>query len=715
MVDRAAPGLRAVLLIALPLILAGAGMMWSTARMLDGISQSVNAQEHARAWEAVNSAFDSALEHLAGVMADNAHWDDAVVNAGVRQNHDWIDTMWGVTTVDENYDVMFVVAPDGTTLSAYRKGIEGAVVANSYLGPALPKLLADLPEDPAEFAVKTSLVATPDGVVAVAAGPMVPNTDQVEPMSGRPTALILGHLITGEDLIKMSNHFIVDDLRLVAGKNEGGGGSVLKDAWGAPVATVTWTDRHPGVAARQSYSTSAVAILLALIGVMVPVSVAHFRAMQKLARGEQQARQDARRDALTGLPNRLALSERLAVAMSMDTALLYIDLDGFKSINDTYDHATGDRLLKAVAAGISSLLKGNATLARLGGDEFAVLLEDGALRAGAETLARQILELVAEPFNIDGRVASVGASIGIAMSEGGRLEPAELMRQADVAMYDSKANGRGQFRWYMSSMDGKRLEGAETAAEIRDFIARRHFEVAYQPIVDSSTRHIIGVEALARWPKSSQRRLAPDVFIPIAEEHGLIDELGALILEIACHDVAQWQDIHLSVNVSPVQLNNPDFISRLRHTVTRAGFDLTRLEVEFTESVLIRNTQRAKEVIADLHQLGVSVALDDFGTGFASVGYLRAFHFDKIKLDRSLTHSILTNIQAQKVVQGTVLIASGLSAEIIAEGVETEEEAQLMRLSGCHQLQGYHFGRPRPAEELGSMLPGNERQLRAIA
>jgi EAL domain-containing protein (putative c-di-GMP-specific phosphodiesterase class I) len=271
-------------------------------------------------------------------------------------------------------------------------------------------------------------------------------------------------------------------------------------------------------------------------------------------------------------------------------------------------------------------------------------------------------------------------------------------------MYDAKDNGRNRWRRFDATLDLKRIEDLTIANELRAFIARGEFDVAYQPMVDSRDRSIVGVEALARWPKSSPRELAPDRFIPVAEEHGLIDSLSALILGIACRDMVQWHDLKLAVNVSPVQIANPQLVPDITRIAGEAGLPLHRLEVEFTESVLIRNPARAKQVIRELQCLGVTVALDDFGTGYASVGYLREYGFNKIKLDRSLTHSISTDIAAQQVVQGTILIAKGLSANIIAEGVETEEEAQLMRLSGCNQLQGFYFGRPQAATALGSLL-----------
>jgi EAL domain-containing protein (putative c-di-GMP-specific phosphodiesterase class I) len=275
-------------------------------------------------------------------------------------------------------------------------------------------------------------------------------------------------------------------------------------------------------------------------------------------------------------------------------------------------------------------------------------------------------------------------------------------------MYDAKESGRNRWRRFDAALDVKRSEDVVIANDIRAFIDRGVFEVAYQPIVDSRSRTIIGVEALARWPKSSQRDIAPDHFILVAEEHGLIEGLGSLILQIACHGMAQymarWQDLRLAVNISPSQINNPNFVADVNRIVSEHSIPLTRLDVEFTESVLIGNPKRAKEVVQELKDSGVTVTLDDFGRGYASVGCLREYAFDKIKLDRSLTRSISKNVAAQQIVHGTILIAKALSARIIAEGVESEEEAQLMRLAGCQQLQGYYFGQPQTARDMGKLL-----------
>jgi diguanylate cyclase (GGDEF)-like protein len=502
-------------------------------------------------------------------------------------------------------------------------------------------------------------------------------------------------------LAKMGEQYTVDGLDIRPLAKAQVSDPQLFDHWDHPIAGVTWTARHPGDAARQSYSFSALAAILALIGALLPISLVHARSIAELENKERTARQIARADSLSGLPNRMFLLEALGEALtefhSKELALMFIDLDGFKAVNDAYDHETGDKLIRAVAAGLSALVAQQDVVARLGGDEFAVMVVGPDAATRSESLAEHVLEFVKEPFDISGRIANIGASIGIAERGTETLDPQELMRRADIAMYDAKNAGRNCWRHFDLSLDQKRLEDMEIASELRGFLQQGLLEVAYQPMVDSRTHNIIGVEALARWPSASSRNLPPNRFIAIAEEHGLIDDLGNLVLRIACRDVSQWQDLRLAVNLSPLQINSASLVPDIKRITVENGLSLSRLEIEFTETVLIRNPKRAKQVIHDLQSAGVTVALDDFGTGYASVGYLRDYAFDKIKLDRSLTQKVSRDVATQQVVQGTILIAKGLCADIIAEGVETAEQAQLMRLAGCGQLQGYYFGVPAKA------------------
>jgi diguanylate cyclase (GGDEF)-like protein len=700
------------LLISLPLVIAALGMMWDTSTMLGAISVSVDRQEESRTWQAVQSAVGAAEERLAGTVRDNAHWDDAVTQTYGPIDAEWMFTTWGVVTTDINFDTMYVVNAKGGVLYSSHQGVQSRFSPQSYFGDSLQRILKTLPKNGTTFDAVSTLVNTPDGLAIMAAAPILPTSEHIKIPTELPNVLIFARSLTKDILAKMSEQYIVDGLDILPVGKSQTSGNLLYDLWGNPVAVASWHARHPGDAARESYRFSALATILALLCAMVPISVVHSLALKKIDRSEKLARFAARHDSLSGLPNRVLLLEELTkelgTAKKSELALIFIDLDGFKAINDAYDHETGDMLIRAVSTGLSTVVAGEGILARLGGDEFAILLSGNDAVTRAETIARNVLTFVKDPFDLDGRLASIGASIGIAELEDQPLEPAELMRRADIAMYDAKDGGRNRWRRFDGALDVKRSEDVIIANEIRAFIDLGVFDVAYQPMVDSRNHKIVGVEALARWPKSSRGDLAPDHFIRVAEEHGLIERLGSLILQIACHEMAQymagWQDLRLAVNISPSQINNPNFVADIKRIVGEHCIPLTRFDVEFTESVLIANPKRAKEVVQELQDSGVSVALDDFGSGYASVGYLREYGFDKIKLDQSLTRSISKNIATQQIVHGTILIAKGLSAYIIAEGVETEEAAQLMRLAGCQQLQGFYFGKPQTATDVGKLL-----------
>lgn len=696
------------LFVLLPLLLSAFGMFWSTSYVLNGISVSVNKQEDERAWQAVQSAMQAAQSRLAGTVADNARWDDAVLHTYGTVDTEWIRSTWGDFTDGTNYNAAFVVGPDGMTIAAFANGEQTSYTAEDYLGSQIRAILKGLTDASGEFTTRSTLAATPLGFAVVSAGPILPSTQSVSVPGASANVLIYGQTLTPAILDEISSQYAIDDLVLVPAATLDPGVHTFNDASNNPVFTANWRNRTPGDAAKQVYMWTALPLMVFLLAAMLPVTIVHFLALRRLDSREQQSHRDARRDAMSNLPNRISLLEGLATRLETsrpgELALLFIDLDGFKAVNDAYDHATGDKLIAAFASGLRSIADGNELLARLGGDEFAILVDNPSAAARAKHLAESVLNLVAEPFDIEGRTAAIGASIGIAELGDEAIAPAEIMRRADIAMYEAKDNGRNQWRMFDPVLDRKRSEDFRIARELREYIARGEFEVAYQPVISAADRRIIGVEALARWPRKSRRKISPAQFIPVAEEHGLIKGLGNLILDKALKDVSQWPELRLLVNVSAAQLTSSSFVRDLKKAAANHAVAPSRIEVEFTETVLKLNAQRARNAIKDLHAEGFTVALDDFGTGHASVCYLKDFGFDTIKLDRSMTSNVTFSPEAQKVVQGTILIAQGLSATITAEGIETEEEAKLMRLAGCQKMQGFHFGKPQFADALRLLI-----------
>ena len=448
----------------------------------------------------------------------------------------------------------------------------------------------------------------------------------------------------------------------------------------------------------------------------------------------EENRRIALTDMLSGLPNRRALIARLEeiharpAHVADAVAILFLDLDGFKKINDDFGHQLGDALIRQLSGEIAAITPDDAMLVRMGGDEFAVLVEatpatPRAARAGATdravAVAEHILVRLALPITVEGHALQVGASIGIAANTFGdgieAIDPYELLRRADTAMYRAKAGGRAPVLVYDPSFDEGRLERQRIEVEIRRGLAGREFDVAYQPLVEADSGAVVGVEALVRWPGRIGGPLAPDSFIGVAEASGLIQPLGLFVLARACQEVKVHQGLRLHVNVSPAQFRYPGFEQEVAQILADSGFPPDRLQIEITEGYLIDHPERASRAILAFRAMGVGVALDDFGSGFASIGYLRRFGFNAIKIDKSLSHGLGVNSQASALITGMVHLANGLDMRVTAEGVETEAQAALLRLAGCHELQGYLFGRPASLVELlgRRLIPDAAAQRRA--
>lgn len=673
--------------------------------MLEGISASVDKLENQRTLVAVKSSVTTTSAILTGLIKDNANWDEPVVHTYNSLNENWVSEMWGKSSAHTNYDFVFILDSSGKNLTSYIRGKKRQILSEQFFGEPLKLILAALPRDKKHFATVSSLLDVQGQLAVIAAAPILPQDPTLVITAEKPNILVFGRYLSPQTLADLSKQFSVDDLNISPIKKIDSTTNFLTDHWGNPVATATWRARHPGDEARNKYSSSAFALILCLCCAMVPVTVAHYRAITNLMCRERAAFHEARHDKLTGLPNRTFLNEKLGeVGPTTNVSLIYLDLDGFKHVNDSYGHDVGDKLICLVSTGLINTIQNCGFLARLGGDEFAILISGIDSSKKAEGFGKIILQQLTATLDIEGRHATVGASIGIANEVMGNTTKFEMMRRADIAMYAAKVGGRNQICWYDESLDFRRHEDDLIAEEMLKLLESGNFDVAFQPIIDAKTRQIIAVEALARWPQSSNRRLPPDRFIKVAEENGIIDQLGMLILKKALDSAQQWKGLKLAVNVSPLQLNNINLTTEIIKLANAANFEMQNLVLEITESSLIKNPKRAHSFIAELRVHGAKIALDDFGTGYASVGYLREFQFDKIKLDKTLTQSILSNIATQKIVQGTVLIAKGLSAHVVAEGVETEEEAQIMHITGCDFLQGYYFHKPKTSAEISEIL-----------
>lgn len=425
-------------------------------------------------------------------------------------------------------------------------------------------------------------------------------------------------------------------------------------------------------------------------------------------RAEAQMAHMAKHDALTDLANRALFRERMEEALTRlrndghGFSVFLFDLDMFKSVNDSLGHPVGDALLKIIAQRLKNLVREGDTVGRLGGDEFAVIQHaESDQKPSAVALANRLLAAVCAPYQIDGHEIVIGTSIGIALAPTDGLSADELLKNADLALYRAKTDGRKDFRFFESEMDSELRLRRALEVDLRHALARGEFELHYQPVIDVVTGRADGAEALVRWQHPLRGLIPPDKFIPLAEETGLIAELGEWILKRACTDAARWPDsIRLAVNLSPVQFRDAHIATVVREALAASGLPARRLELEITESVLLQDSATTLDILHELKALGVGIVLDDFGTGYSSLRYLRMFPFDKIKIDRSFIEEMPHRNDCAAIVCAITGLARNLAIETTAEGVETEEQFALLRAAGCTHAQGYLFSRPRPVSDL---------------
>jgi diguanylate cyclase (GGDEF)-like protein/PAS domain S-box-containing protein len=423
----------------------------------------------------------------------------------------------------------------------------------------------------------------------------------------------------------------------------------------------------------------------------------------------------AQHDGLTDLPNRVLLNDRLNEAISLSSryerqlALLFLDLDRFKHINDSLGHVLGDRLLQSVARRLFTCVRSSDTVSRLGGDEFVVLLWEVRQGQDAAITAEKILQALREPHRIDHHVLHITGSIGIVTFPDDGADAETLMKKADVAMYHAKGMGRDTYQFFRSGMNTRAVERQSLEDSLRHALERNELLLHYQPKVNLSTGAIIGVEALVRWRHPERGLVAPEQFIAIAEDSGLIVPIGRWVLHEACRQARAWQvaglaPTRIAINVSAVELRAPGFVSGIRTALAETGLDPRSLELELTETVLIEKSRTVADVLRELKEIGVLLALDDFGTGYSSLSYLKRFPIDTVKIDRSFVSGLTTPKGDVSIVAAVIGMGKSLHIPVLAEGVETRQQLEILQEQGCAQAQGYYFSRPVPAAAFGGLL-----------
>ena len=436
-------------------------------------------------------------------------------------------------------------------------------------------------------------------------------------------------------------------------------------------------------------------------------------------RAEQQLAHQALHDALTGLPNRALAIDRAEQLLASarrahePLAALYVDVDGFKSVNDTYGHGAGDELLKLIAQRIKLTIREQDTAARLGGDEFVIVLARASLDAGPELVAQRLVEVLREPYEVAGRELHVTSSIGVA--SGLRRGAEELFRDADLALYEAKAQGRDRYVVFRSEMQTVVQDRLLLEMDLRMALSRGELFLVYQPTVDLATHSVTGVEALIRWHHPSRGELLPGVFVPLAEESGLIVSIGAWVLGEACRQAAGWnaqgRELGIAVNVSSRQLETEQLVEDVGRALRESGLAPERLTLEVTETALMRDVAVSAARLATIKELGVRIAIDDFGTGYSSLAYLQQFPADVLKIDRAFIQAAATSRESSALIHTLVQLGSNLRLATVAEGIESDEHLAIAREEHCDFGQGYLFSRPLEPDALEALLRSTDHAV----
>ena len=653
-------------------------------------------------------------------------WDDAIAFAKahdqqwMRENlGEWMHSYYGhdrAFVLDEQNRPVHAMV-DGKTVEPVR-----FVEAESVVAPEVQKLRALMAEiaasedaDPPKQ-VAADLISLAGKPAIVSVMPIVPSSDRVNQEPGSEYLHVAVKFIDDEVIGAIARQYMLADAHLVSLLSTSDAANVpLIDSRGVILGYVGWTPDRPGLTLVRKTAPALLGAALLAASVLWFLLLRLRRASSALQTSQDQAQFLAFHDTLTGLPNRALFEDRLRRAFVSARrnrgriALLYIDLDRFKIVNDTLGHPAGDELVRQTAHRLEARVRESDTVARVGGDEFAIIMADVRNVHAAEVLSEKLLDDLSRPFVLMGDQVFIGASIGIAASWDTDTDADDLLRKADIALYEAKRNGRNRYQVFAGDMDDlisrRRLIESDLRAALN---GRDELKVAYQPVFAADCSTIVGAEALVRWDHPVHGTLSPSHFVAIAEERGLIGQLGKWVLSSALRFAAGTDLPWIAVNVSPLQLRDEGFAAELFDRLANAGFAPSRLQIEITEGVLLDDNEVVQTALSRLRSAGVRIVLDDFGTGYSSIGYLRRHAVDKLKIDRSFVGQLGTGEEARAIVEAIVRLARALKLPVTAEGVETAEQRDLILAMGCAELQGLLLSAPLPEAEMRALVAGRQ-------
>lgn len=678
-----------------------------------------------RQTQRIARAIEAERDHLPREQKGVAIWTEALT--AVRSDDlPWLDKfLAGWTHAYFGHDLTYVLTPDDAVLYAANGDTRIDTASFSVLAPEAVPMVKELrgleaagyalePPDVSDFVII-------DGRPALmSATPIVSDTLETRTTAASPVLITAVWLDTAFERQFSRDYFAEEGHFTVEVAKSGSASYPITNRAGRIIAFFEWTPYQAGTELLQR-TLPALAGYLVVIAILLGALLYRlWRASSALEERRLEAERSARLDSLTDLPNRLAFESQLQSQLDSDIAtlsphaVLMLDLDRFKQVNDTLGHQAGDELIRLVADRLRTLVAPDEVLSRLGGDEFALLVRrrEGDVRALADT----IIETVARPFRIQHTEAFVGVSIGIVMLNPELRDRREITRRADIALYEAKSGGRNRFAIYREEMNDHVQNRHRMEAELREALKRTdQLWVAFQPLFARDSGRFAGAEALVRWRHPTLGNVSPADFVAVAESSGLIEQLGAFVLARSCELGARWPGHKIAVNISPVQLRNPSFPLTLFELLARTGMQAHNLELEITEGILLDDESSATTAIRAFREAGIKIALDDFGTGYSSLNYLKRYPVDRIKIDRSFIHQLTATSASNAIVQAMVTLAHALGIEVTAEGVETVEQHRLLGLMGCDSFQGYLLSPPLSAHRLEQLFSSPAQSAAHVA
>lgn len=704
-------------------------LFWSTS--------SVDALSRERQHRLLAQILAQSEEQIAHDQESVTVWDDAITQ--LRKpvlDRVWLDNNLGVWLhAFYGHDCAFVLSPRDRPVYAMVEGERGAPrdfgeVKREVL-PLVEELRRklrdpdadDVPADHLTTGVSDLLVVEGRPSI-VSVKPIVSDTGEIEQAAGTEFVHVSIRHLDGNFATAFRNDYGFRGARFipVAALVEGESAQPLHARDGRVIGYLAWEPFTPGSVVFERFAPVLVVAALLLAAVV-------FLLMRRIASRTIELHQSnaavqhlAFHDVLTGLPNRALFEDRLDHALAVfrrmadhRVALLYLDLDRFKLVNDTLGHAAGDELIRQFAGRLASAIRASDTAARLGGDEFAIIQTDIASVEDVEELCARIVHAAAEPFQIGGSQVHGGVSVGVALAGKDGLDAEELARRADIALYEAKAAGRGQYKLFTAAMDEPIRARQSVEKDLRAALeADDQLSIAYQPTYSATSGAVVGIEALIRWCHPEMGNVPPAVFIPVAEEIGLIEQLGDWVIAQACRDARHWPVGTLSINVSPVQLRNPQFAERAIAIIAEAGIAPVRIEFEITETAVVEDVGQCAANLRMLRDFGVRVALDDFGTGHSSLSHFNRFEVDRVKIDRTFVDRIDVGETGSAIIQAIVELARSSGFRTTAEGVETDKQRVFLQRIGCNELQGYLLAHPAPAHEIDALFGAANHNLEPL-